>query len=268
MIRTPRNYRIAGMVALIILALTLAASSAGGNEIAGATYTGRAADGAKVTLTVSADGSKLDSFIIDGSQGNPALGDPCNLHSEGHPPGWQGAAITDHSFAFQWYYAVEMHGTFSGAQSVTGWFRLYQPASGQQAACDTGQVAFTLATTATPPAPGDPGQPPPGDGNPTTPTTTPRSSAIVRYGTKVRLSRKGRRLSGRVLSTGPGCQVRRAVLLRAGSKTIAKTKSGKDGSFRLMVPRSRKHMRVRVSVSAANSGTSRCGRAVSRTLVT
>jgi hypothetical protein len=263
---------IASLVALVA-ALLVAATSASGDQIPGAKYEGHAADGASIELTVSADGTQVDSYLID-ARANPALGGRCTFHAEGHAPVFEGAAITNHSFAYSFYHQPDIQGTFSGAQSVTGWYRIYTPADSEFPACDTGEVPYTLTTSSTPPpattqtdptAPPDDGSPPAG------PSTTPVQPPVARttsFSTTVRLSRKGPRLSGRVVSSGPGCEVHRRVLLKAGSKTVATTRSGNSGAFHFTVSRTLRHRRLRVSIPASSSGASRCLRASSKTLVT
>ena len=236
----------------MIVAVVAATSSASGNEIPGATYNGTTKDGATVKITLSPDGTKVDSYVIDGVRG-----DTCIFHAEGHPPEFKGAAISNHSFSYQWYYATDIRGTFSGAQSVTGWFRLYNPTvEGVKPACDTGEVQFTLTTTATPP---------PGGSQPTE-TTPKRTAAVARYSTKLTLRRVGKNLRGTLKSNGPGCEVGRVVRLYKRGRVVARTKSGKDGSFTFRRSKSLAHKRVQAKVPAKSSASAYCRAAASKML--
>jgi hypothetical protein len=256
-----------GLVALIV-AVVASVSSASGDEIAGATYRGATANGATVELTVSQNGTKVDSYVIDGANGDPALGDKCTIHAEGHPPQFAGAAITNHSFSYQWYYATDIRGTFSGAQSVTGWFRLYNPAvEGVKPACDTGEVQFTLSTTATSPPPTETDTQP----TETTPTVTgtsppPPRAEVARYSSKLTLKRVGKKLRGKLTSKGPGCQVGRYVLLLSRGRAVARTKSGKDGSFTFRLSKSLAHKRVQAKIRAERSASAYCRAAATKLL--
>ena len=262
---------MAGLLAVIVAAVALV-SSASGNEIAGATYRGVTADGATVELTVSQDGTEVHSYVIDGAHSDPALGDTCNFHAEGNPPEFQGAAISNHSFSYQWYYATDIRGTFSGAQSVTGWFRLYNPAvKDVKPACDTGEVRFTLSTTATPPPSTE--QTPTGtQPTETSPTVTrrtsssPRIAAVARYSTKLTFRRVGKTLRGTLKSSGPGCQVGRDVRLYARGKAVARAKSGKDGSFTFRLSKALAHKRVQAKVRTKSSASAYCRAATSKLL--
>ena len=259
-----RRARVAGLLGLIV-AVVAAASSASGDEIAGATYRGGTTDGATIELTVSQDGTKVDSYVIDGAHGDPALGSSCSFHAEGHPPQFQGAPITNHSFSYQWYYATDIRGTFSGAQSVTGWFRLYNPTiEGVKPACDTGEVQFTLTTTATPP----PGGSQPTETTPTnvTPPSSPRTAAVARYSTKLTLRRVGKKLRGKLRSNGPGCEVGRVVRLYKRGRVVARTKSRKDGSFTFRRSKSLAHKRVQAKVRTKSSASAYCRAAASKLL--
>jgi hypothetical protein len=206
---------------VLVLAATGTGAGAGpaaAAAIPGATYTGVPASGGTLTLTVAADGTRVSSYRID------VQGDTCTFVAEGDDGVWEGAAIVSDVFEYRLYDSIVLRGTFSGAQSVTGTFRLYNYAVGSKPACDTGTVAWSASTTATPPAPGSTVAT---GGSAATP-----SSARPRFATGVLLRRRSRsKLSGRVRSASATCRAGRRVLLVQGSRTIASTRSASDGRY-------------------------------------
>ncbi len=126
-----------------VLALGPAVAPAVADPVAGATYTGFATDTAKVTFTVSSDGTIVTSYSIAGIPGST-----CDFEAGGPAGVWVGAPISDDAFAYTIGDTISFQGTFTGPQSATGTFRFTQPALGKAPACDSGTVSWTATTTA------------------------------------------------------------------------------------------------------------------------
>jgi hypothetical protein len=84
-----------------------------------------------------------------------------------------------------------------------------------------------------------------------------------RYATLVTLRRSGHRFAGRVSSSGPGCANARKVVLRRGSRTLARTVTRANGTFTI-VAGYRVRGRVRVVVAERSLKTRLCRTAASR----
>jgi hypothetical protein len=129
------------VVALVLAAATaIAPSLASANHIPGATYTGNVTGGGTVTITISADGGQVASFVV---QSVPAP--PCTFNTSA-----PNTPINDHSFT-RTTPSPSPHftGSFPSAQSAAGTLRIFS------SQCDTG-VRDWSATTAAQPPPGYP----------------------------------------------------------------------------------------------------------------
>jgi hypothetical protein len=237
---------------VIALGSVLAASSALGAEIPGATYTGTHPGGGTIEFTVSADGTRLDSYRI-----RDVPGDTCIFNAGGDKGEWEGAAIIDHAFEYRLYESLIFRGAFSGAQSASGTFRMSNPAvPGVKPACDTGTVPWTATTTATPAttATGSSQR----AGSPAAPAS-PTGTAKRSFGTSIGLRRLGKtKLAGRIRSAHSGCASKRRVTLKRGSTTIGSTLSRADGTFRFPRSASIRGRLVRATVSVRTGATATC----------
>lgn len=238
-------------VALIAAALSLVAAlpAVASPAVPGATYSGVAAGGADITFTLSPDGTIVTSYRID------AHGDTCVFTAEGQNGGWPGAPVNGNSFEYQLGPNIDFKGRFTGAQSASGTFRLYDEATAATTACDTGTVDWT-ATTAT--------APPPGGGGPGGGGHGP-SGGKSEFGTRVKLRKASQsRLSGRIISAEGACRADRKVTLWRGSHRIESTKSKVNGTFSFGRPTSVRGRRIRASVPAlsVNAGLCEAGSSV------
>jgi hypothetical protein len=239
----------------MMLGSVLAASSALGAEIPGATYTGTHPGGGTIEFTVSADGTRVDSYRI-----RDVPGDTCIFNAGGDKGEWEGAAIVDRAFEYRLYdSSLIFRGLFSGAQSASGTFRMSNAAvPGVKPACDTGTVAWTATTTSMPA--GDPSQQSASPAAPASPTGTARRS----FGTSVALRRLARtKLTGRIRSH-PGCISQRWVTLKRGSTTVRSTLSRADGTFRFTRSAAIRGRQVRATVSARTGATAICAAGTSK----
>jgi hypothetical protein len=240
---------------LVALGCLVAVTSALGDEIPGATYTGTLPDGATVEFKVSADGSRLVAYRISDVQG-----DTCKFVAQGREGSWEGTPVTNHAFHYTLYVnSVDFQGRFDGAQSATGTFRLHNDAvEGVKPACDSGTVNWTATTASpSPSAPGSDEGGGPGTGGAGYPASggTSRKS----FHTSLTLRRKDRRtLAGRITSASSACRIRRRVVLKRGSRTIASAVSKADGSFRFARSNATRGRTVRASAPARSGSTATC----------
>jgi hypothetical protein len=237
----------------IALGSVLAASSALGAQIPGATYTGTHPGGGTIEFTVSADGTRVDSYRI-----RDVPGDTCIFNAGGDKGEWEGAAIIDQAFEYRLYdSSLIFRGMFSGAQSASGTFRMSNAAvPGVKPACDTGTVAWTATTTATTATP--PTDSPQPTGSPAA-SGSPTGAARRSFGTSVALRRLGRtKLAGRIRSAHEGCISQRWVTLKRGSITVRSTLSRADGTFRFTRSVAIRGRQVRATVSPRAGATAIC----------
>jgi hypothetical protein len=221
-----REMRRRWLTGLLALVLTSAAvGSAVADPIPGATYNGVAADGARIRLTVSSDGTLVDSYDITGVFGQEPGGGTCQFTAAGASAVWEGAPIVNTAFEYQLGDAILFQGTFPGGQASTGTFRLYDAASSQTPACDTGVVSWTATTTATPrggPGGGLGGGPGSGGG----------SGHKRRFATRVTFRRaSSKMLRGQIKSPARACRAGRTVILWRGKHRIGSTKAAAGGKF-------------------------------------
>jgi hypothetical protein len=186
-------------------------------------------------------------------------GDTCTFWAEGDPGVWEGAAIVNDAFQYNLGDSILLRGTFDGAQSVTGAFRLYNYAVGSKPACDTGTVAWSATTSATPP--------PPGSTPATGGSAVSPSGAKRRFATGVLLRRRSRsKLGGRVTSASATCRARRRVLLVQGSRTIASTTSASDGRYLFRRSARLRGRRVRAVATARGLESATCAAGSSKAI--
>ena len=142
----PRRLTLMMAVALVCaICAGTAAAAAGGYAIPGATYAGKAADGALVTITISSDGTLVTSYrITDASAGS------CQFYGEGDSGAWQGSPIVNNAFVYNLGDALSFKGSFPSAQAASGTFEFREAATSATAACDTGVVSWTATTAAGP----------------------------------------------------------------------------------------------------------------------
>lgn len=219
-----------------VLAGSAAAVPAVADPIPGAAYHGIAADGADVALTLSPDGTLVDSYHLTGVQ----VGQ-CMMTAAGQKGSFEGAPVVGNGFTYTLGDAIDMRGTFSGAQSVSGTFRLTSPGSSTSPPCDTGTVSWTATTSAAPSAgdgsaSGGSGSGAAGGGSGTGGSSGtrsgPGSGGRHRFPTRVTLRRlAARRLGGTVTSPTGGCRGGRTVVLWRGAQPTVRSRTRRDGAF-------------------------------------
>ena len=214
-----------------------AAAAAGGDAIPGATYIGTAADGARVTVTISSDGTLVTAYRITGASGGS-----CQFYGEGDSGVWQGAPIVNNTFEYQLGPALFLRGTFPSAQSASGTFHFHQAASGQTAACDSGTVSWTATTTVSPSSgSGGTGGHKPG------------------FWTRISFRKaSSKMLRGQIKSPGGACRAGRTVYLWRGGRRIAFTKSKAGGKFSFAVTTRVRGRQVRASAAARSVQAGAC----------
>ncbi|HEY6888077.1 MAG TPA: hypothetical protein VI300_09865 [Solirubrobacter sp.] len=255
------------MVRRLVLVLTLAAVAVLGArtalaQVGGKTYTGThdAGRGGRAELQVSADGKRVISYSF------PSVdGDTCSFVANGDEGVWDGAAIDDEGrFSYTFYDRIAFSGRFDG-RTATGTIRLRRVASPGAKACDTGAVAWSMATPGQDP-PALPGATPtpepsnPGSGG----GSAPKRRTVL---ASVALHRDARKISGRLNASERTCRSKRKLSLKRGSKVIARTTSRTDGKFAFNRSSKSRNRRVRVTVAAKMvSKTLVCGASTSATI--
>ena len=230
--------------------LTLAAVPAAADPVPGATYNGVAADGANVTFTVSPDGTLVDSYRFTNVTANG-----CQFTAEGDKGVWEGAPIANNAFDYELSTAtaISFRGTFPGAQTASGTLRLHDAATSTTPACDTGTIAWTANTTATPPSgtggSGGGGSGSGGGGNGTGSSGGGGSKHV--FATRVTLRKlSSKRLGGRLSSSSGACRAGATVILWRGQRRFARTKTKANGTYWFARSKAVRGRRVRASVLA------------------
>jgi hypothetical protein len=253
-----------GPVLAAVLACALPVVAAGAAAIPGAGYSGTYAGGGTIQLTVSVDGTRVTSYRL-----TRTVGDTCEFYANGDAGEWPGAAIADDAFEYHLYDGIRLSGKFTGAQSATGTFRLYNHAAGSRPACDSGTISWTATTTAKPaPASAPPGDPSPGQSPAQVGATHAPGAALRAYRTTVSLRRAGRgTLAGRVVSQARECRGGRRVTLLRGFRRIGSTVTKRDGRYSFRRLKTASGHRVRVTVSDRNTKGGHCASATSAQVV-
>jgi hypothetical protein len=228
--------RISLTVASLLALAAIVPATSFANAIPGATYKGTSAHGGTFDLTVSHNGQYVSSYHIFGVYGTYSTGAGCAFDAGGAYGSMPGGAISGNAFSFSLAGTV-VQGAFAGAQSVSGTFRLYQPATPQTPACDSGTIGWTATTTASPSGNGN-GKKPPGG-----------TSAFATWLTLHRVS--ALRLAGRVDSSSAMCRRDRRVVVWIGHSRVRAIRSKGTGSFSFVLGRSKHRRRVHVSVAAS-----------------
>ena len=217
---------------------------AGADPIAGATYSGLAADGARVTFTVSPDGTLVDSYRITNVHG-----DTCLFTAAGEQTEWEGAPIVNNAFQYRLYDAILFQGTFPGTQSASGTFRLYDHATGARRACDTGTVGWTASTTAHPSPTGPGWSAGPGGGTGGGSGANGGRANRHVFVTRVTLRKlSSKRLAGRISSTSGACRAGRTVVLWLRTHRFTTTRTKANGTFWFARSKAVRARQVRASV--------------------
>jgi hypothetical protein len=233
---------------VLVLGCAIAAVPAAADPIGGATYRGVAADGATVELTVSSDGTLVDSYVITGVNGQVPGGRTCMFVAEGQSGVWEGAPIDSNTFAYQLRNQILFEGTFRGAKAASGTFRLFTPATSSSPGCDTGMVNWTASTTATPRG-GPGGSSGTATGNGHKPT----------FSTRVTFRKaSSKMLRGQLKSPNAACRARRTVILWRGKRRIGSTKSNARGKFSFARKASMHGRAVRASTAARSVQAGAC----------
>jgi hypothetical protein len=198
-----------------------------------------------VTVIVSSSGAYVSSFQVDGVYGTYTTGGACAFKAGGVYGSFPGGSINGNAFSFSLAQTL-FQGAFTGVQSVSGTFRLYQPATSQSPACDTGTVSWSATTSATPP------NKPPNSGPPgRRPTSRFRTSLVLH-----RLSRL--RIGGQIRSSSAACRRDRVVFVWVGGKRTASVRSKASGAFRFALRKSKRSRHVHVSVAAKTISAGTC----------
>lgn len=127
--------------AALLVVVLFAVSGADANHIPGATYNGTVAGGTPVSLTVSPDGSGITSFTAPG----PLEAGDCTFSNVGWTYSGTPLAIANHSFSDSDDPEMSVTGSFPTVQGAQGTLRV-----GDMSSCDTGNLAWSATTTATP----------------------------------------------------------------------------------------------------------------------
>lgn len=230
-------------IALIALVAAVAAAPvalAAGAPVPGATYKGVGDHGVLVSFTLSPDGTLVTSYQLFDVPGNT-----CSFSSAAGPQGFPGVPIANNTFSYEVHplTSVVFHGTFTGPTSASGTLRLYQSATGQTPACDSGTLNWTATNTSTPP--GGTGSGPGGSGS--------GPGHHRPFLTRISLRRASVRwLTGRIASPAGSCRAGRKVILWRGSRRIATTKAKAGGKFSFARSLKVRGRAVRVSTATMN----------------
>jgi hypothetical protein len=260
-----RTGLLTAIVAVLFGAVETFAAAA--DAVPGAVYSGWAADGAKVTFTVSNDGTMITSYRISGVPAST-----CDFEAGESAPEWKGTPISNNSFDYTVGTAISFKGRFTGPQSASGTFRLTQPAVGNAPACDSGTVSWTATTTSRGSGSGGPGGsgsggPSGGQGQGVTGGKSTQSSGR-RFTTRVALRRlTATRLGGRLSSSSPACQAGRTVILWRGTRRIGSTKSRRNGAYSFATVVRWRRERVRASVTRRRVQAGMCAAGSSKPIV-
>jgi hypothetical protein len=128
--------------AALLVVVLFAGSRADANHIPGATYNGTVAGGTPVSLTVSPDGSGITSFTAAG----PLEAGDCTFTDVAWTYSGTPLEIANHSFSDSDDPEMSVTGSFSTVQGAQGTLRVGDASS----SCDTGNLAWSATTTATP----------------------------------------------------------------------------------------------------------------------
>jgi hypothetical protein len=232
-----------------VLALVPAAAAAKTYVgIPGATYNGVAVNGASITIHVSADGTLVDSYMVENQAG--AL---CNFVSEGRAPDWPGAPIQAGSFAYDAAGGpIKLDGNFSGPQSASGTFALPVTSGGCN---DKATVSWSATTSATPPPDSGGGGGSGGSGG-----SGGGGKHGHRYPTRIGFERlDGKRDGGRLGTSARACLAGRIVTLWSAHKRIASTHSSAKGTFWFRRTGAIRGHRLRAAVTARSMRAGICG---------
>jgi hypothetical protein len=257
------------MIRSAALALSAFAGIAGTAfaQVGGKTYSGThdAGRGGAATFKLSDDGERVVAYAF------PAVdGDTCTFKAQGDEGVWEGATLAgDGSFRYAFYDRIVIVGRFDG-RTATGTIRLKRIAASGAPACDTGSVAWSVAT------PGE--DPPPLPGATPTPTPAPHSdpgggspggsapgkrTATV----SVALRRTRKTITGRVNSSDAACRSKRRLTLMNGKRVAARATTRSDGRFSIKRSSKTRNKRVRIAIaSLKRSSTLTCAAATSVTI--
>lgn len=245
---------------------TLAAAA---DAVPGAVYSGWAADGARVTFTVSNDGTMITSYRISGVPAST-----CDFEAGESAGEWQGARISNNSFDYTVGTAISFKGRFTAPQSASGTFRLTQPAVGNAPACDSGTVSWTATTTSRGPGSGGPGGsgssggPAGGQGQGVTGGSKVTQQSGRTFTTRVALRRLAvTKLGGRLSSSIPACRAARTVILWRGTRRIGSTRSRRNGTYSFATVVRWRGARVRASVTRRRVRAGICAAGLSKSIV-
>ena len=255
----------AKLLAAATLSCLALAAPALAAHVGGATYSGTYGNGAgPIELTLSADGARVVAYRIPDIKG-----DTCQFFAQGKEGDFE-APITQERFEYRLYDAIRFEGTFGAGGAASGTFRLYNEAVGDRPACDTGVVPWTATGPSAPPA----GSTPPAGGGPgagglviagPAPGTVVPGLTTTAFRTGLSpLRRTLKRISGRVSSKQAACRRGRTVLLRRGTKTLAKTTSKADGTFSFARRTGLRGRRLSIRVEARTKTAPACTAASSK----
>lgn len=128
------------LAAAVASVLVLPTSTAVANHYWGGTYTGTISNGGTITFTISADGSKIDSFSVADVPGEPS----CTFTSAST----SNIPISDHAFNRTAATGISTTGTFPSPGNGQGTVRIVNP---PPFSCDSGTETWTATGPAVQP---------------------------------------------------------------------------------------------------------------------
>jgi hypothetical protein len=212
------------LIGLVAAVAAAPVALAAGAPVPGARYKGVGDQGVLVSFTLSSDGTLVTSYQLFDVPGNN-----CSFSSAAGPQGFPGVPIVRNAFSYDVHplTSVVFDGTFTGPASASGTLRLYQSATGQTPACDSGTLNWTATTTSTPP--GGPGSGSGGSGGSSGSGGPGHHKPFL---TRITLRRASLRwLTGQIASPAGACRAGRKVFLWRGLRRIATTKAKAGGKF-------------------------------------
>lgn len=244
------------MTGLVTWTATTSSTGRSAGPIPSATYTGKGSDGATVTLTVSSDGTLVNSYHIIGILGKDANGATCQATvAEVQNSLWPGAPITGGSFQDGTIANFSFGGTFSGPQSVSGSFNLNDPPDPTDSTGGGPSPGGGGSTGGGGPAGGTDGSGSTGSNGGTKHKQTIR--VRVRFGRTT-----ARMLAGTVKpvtnSTSKACTAHRAVILWSGRKQLRHARTTAKGAFKFKVTNAMWRRKVHAGVRSLMTSTVTC----------
>ena len=275
-----RAFGSGGALALGVGLLVALPAAAWAAATPGGVYTGKAADGATVNLTVSSDGTLVDSYQITGIFGKDANGAVCQgTAADIKNDVWPGATISANGFQDSTPY-FSIAGTFNSPQSVSGSFSMNNPptpatnGNAGSAGCTTGTVTWTATLARTngggPGGGGSGGGGSGGGGSGGGSGGGGSNGGPPKHKTTIHVKVGFRRMSAGMLggtlkpatkSSSKACTARRAVILWSGRKQLRRARTTAKGAFKFKVTNAMRRRSVHASVRSLKTSSVNCASA-------